>query len=60
MFDSFDGDRDGWIDATELGRALAHYKYANSPTISSPFTDECSSQHACWPPHPRHVSEEVR
>ena len=29
MFDSFDGDRDGRIDATELGRALEHYKYAN-------------------------------
>ena len=28
MFDSFDEDRDGRIDANELGRALAHYQYA--------------------------------
>jgi Ca2+-binding EF-hand superfamily protein len=33
MFDSFDIDRDGRIDAAELGQALAHYKYANSPTF---------------------------
>jgi Ca2+-binding EF-hand superfamily protein len=26
MFDSFDGDRDGKIDAIELGRALDHYR----------------------------------
>jgi Ca2+-binding EF-hand superfamily protein len=32
MFDSFDIDGDGRIDAADLGRALAHYKYANSPT----------------------------
>ena len=42
MFDSFDRDRDGMIDATELSRALAHYQYANSPITSSPFTNECS------------------
>jgi Ca2+-binding EF-hand superfamily protein len=60
MFDSFDVDRDGRIDATELGRALAHYQYANSPTSSSSFTNEYSSQNTCRPPHPRHVSEEVR
>ena len=28
MFDSFDTDRDGRIDASELGNALTHYKYA--------------------------------
>jgi hypothetical protein len=28
MFDSFDSDRDGKIDATELGSALAHFQYA--------------------------------
>jgi Ca2+-binding EF-hand superfamily protein len=33
MFTSFDGDRDGKIDASELGRALAHYKYASLPTF---------------------------
>jgi len=31
VFDSFDIDRDGRIDAAELGQALAHYKYASSP-----------------------------
>jgi len=33
MFDSFDADRDGRIDASELSQALEHYKYA-SPLIS--------------------------
>lgn len=56
MFDSFDEDRDGRIDATELGRALAHYQYADSPTISPSFSNECSSQHTCWTPDPRYVS----
>jgi Ca2+-binding EF-hand superfamily protein len=28
MFDSFDTDGDGKIDAIELGSALAHYQYA--------------------------------
>jgi Ca2+-binding EF-hand superfamily protein len=28
MFDSFDLDGNGRIDANELGRALAHYQYA--------------------------------
>lgn len=37
MFDSFDRDRDGRIDATELGRALAHYQYANSSTLLTSF-----------------------
>ena len=27
MFESFDIDRNGKIDADELGRALAHYEY---------------------------------
>jgi Ca2+-binding EF-hand superfamily protein len=27
MFESFDVDRNGQIDADELGRALAHYEY---------------------------------
>jgi Ca2+-binding EF-hand superfamily protein len=27
MFDSFDTDHDGKIDAIELGSALAHYEY---------------------------------
>jgi Ca2+-binding EF-hand superfamily protein len=60
MFDSFDRDRDGRIDATELGSALRHYQYANFSTISSSFTNEYSSQNTCWPPNPRHVSEEIR
>ena len=60
MFDSFDRDRDGRIDATELGRAFAHYQYANSPTLLSFFTNRCSSQDSSCPPHPRHVGEEVR
>ena len=34
MFDSFDADNDGTIDASELSRALAHYKYSSSPTSS--------------------------
>jgi hypothetical protein len=59
MFDSFDGDRDGRIDATELGRALNHYQYVHSLTVSCSFTNERSSQNTCWPPHPRQVSEEV-
>lgn len=33
MFDAFDVDRDGRIDASELSKALDHYKYA-SPLIS--------------------------
>jgi Ca2+-binding EF-hand superfamily protein len=28
MFDSFDTDRNGRIDATELVNALEHYRYA--------------------------------
>jgi hypothetical protein len=60
MFDAFDGDRDWRIDAIELGRALDHYRYANSPTTSSSFSDQCHSQPTCWPPRPRQVSEEVR
>ena len=59
MFDSFDADRDGMIDATELGRALEHYKYANL-TTSSFFANECPSQSTCWPPRPRQVGKEVR
>jgi Ca2+-binding EF-hand superfamily protein len=59
MFDSFDEDRDGRIDATELSRALAHYQYANSPITSSSFVNEYSSQPTCWTPRPRHDSEEV-
>jgi Ca2+-binding EF-hand superfamily protein len=30
MFDAFDGDREGRIDAGELGRALSYYKYSSS------------------------------
>jgi Ca2+-binding EF-hand superfamily protein len=33
MFELFDADRDGRIDADELGRALAHYEYAGSLTF---------------------------
>jgi len=33
MFTSFDGDRDGKIDASELGRALAHYNLQVGPPI---------------------------
>jgi len=33
MFDSFDEDRDGRIDATELGRALAYYQIRIPPHI---------------------------
>ena len=33
MFESFDIDHNGAIDADELGRALAHYEYVN-PLIS--------------------------
>jgi len=33
MFDSFDGDRDGRIDATELSRALAHYQLHVGPHV---------------------------
>ncbi len=34
MFESFDVDRDGKIDADELGRALAHYECVH-PLIST-------------------------
>jgi len=33
MFDSFDTDRDGRIDATELGRALGHYRIHVPPRV---------------------------
>ena len=33
MFESFDSDSDGKIDAYELGRALAHYEYVQ-PLVS--------------------------
>ena len=33
MFESFDADNDGTIDASELSRALAHYKYGSSPAL---------------------------
>jgi Ca2+-binding EF-hand superfamily protein len=40
MFESFDIDRNGKIDADELGRALAHYEYVLRPLISpDPFFD---------------------
>jgi hypothetical protein len=34
MFESFDVDRNGKIDADELGRALAHYEYVQSLDFS--------------------------
>lgn len=37
MFDSFDIDRNGWIDAVELGRALAYYKFARLSNHSTFF-----------------------
>ncbi|KAI0273208.1 hypothetical protein BGY98DRAFT_1099461 [Russula aff. rugulosa BPL654] len=33
MFDSFDADRDGRIDAAELGRALEHYNLRVGPLV---------------------------
>jgi Ca2+-binding EF-hand superfamily protein len=34
MFNAFDTDHDGRIDAGELGGALAHYKYGSPITPS--------------------------
>lgn len=39
MFESFDTDRDGRIDATELGSALGHYRYARFPSHPDFFTN---------------------
>lgn len=37
MFESFDIDRNGRIDADELGGALAHYEYVRPLITPSPF-----------------------
>jgi Ca2+-binding EF-hand superfamily protein len=44
MFDSFDTDRNGKIDAGELGRALAYYQYVGSPTTLCSFTKRRSAR----------------
>lgn len=49
MFESFDADRDGKIDADELGRALAHYDLRVGP----PVLDILVKKYAVVPPRNR-------
>lgn len=51
MFDSFDADRDGRIDAIELGRALDHYRLHVGPHVLDTLVKKYGTIPSTnWPP----------